>query len=267
MNRFPTQQLKHWLHRIALNKLRRPRSSSRAGFSGRVFYLQKHNVALFAIPKNANTALQDLIHQAVSIDMPNNLNDLYRLSKTTQPLFDEPELRRFVHESGILTSKQEIISVPGVRKLAVVRDPFHRALSCWRDKIRAPGYTEGAIIGGVHSGFAVYGSPFWANMTFREFMESVSKIPSSKANPHFRQQVDFIFDQESNCLVDKLIRHENFTDDLLPLMSKWTGMDFEIRRLNTSGSSLRSSAEDVEEARPLVAEYYREDYRLLGYKP
>jgi len=99
-------------------------------------------------------------------------------------------------------------------KFCFVRNTWERLLSCWLSKIKTPDYDDGINWRqGVENNFWRYGDMFRSEMSFDDFINSVSQISDEDADAHFRSQYTFIYDEEGNSIVDFIGRFENINND------------------------------------------------------
>ena len=92
-------------------------------------------------------------------------------------------------------------------KFGFVRNPLDRLYSCYKQKIvlYARTYNQPIL-------FWRYGNKFHKDMSFEEFVMTVSKIPDWYADIHFRSQHTFFY-RKNQLLVDFLGHFENLKHD------------------------------------------------------
>jgi hypothetical protein len=95
---------------------------------------------------------------------------------------------------------------------AFVRNPFDRLLSCYKNKIRQPDIFD-ITQKGIDKTFLPYGSKFFKEMTFKQFLEAVISLHSEDYDRHFGPQYPFVCDKYENVIVDFIGRVENFKID------------------------------------------------------
>lgn len=84
-------------------------------------------------------------------------------------------------------------SLNGFRKIAIIRDPYKRLDSCYRDKILKSVRTNGRVF----NGFERYNKLlrrelFRPDMSFEDFCQVVARLPDCLSDGHFRSQVTFL---------------------------------------------------------------------------
>lgn len=94
---------------------------------------------------------------------------------------------------------------------AFVRNPFNRLLSCYKNKIIQPNIPNWKHdIGDI---FKNYGSKFYKEMTFKQFLEAIISLDPEDYDRHFGPQYSFVCDKDENVIVDFIGRVENFERD------------------------------------------------------
>lgn len=98
----------------------------------------------------------------------------------------------------------------------------------------------------------------WIDIT-----EEDSRYPDQLI-PHFRPQVEFIYDEQGNCLVDFIGRFENLEEDFIKLCTLLPVSGVKLQKSNKSSHRHYSTYYD-ERTRNIVAQYYADDIRLFSY--
>lgn len=105
------------------------------------------------------------------------------------------------------------------RKIAIIRDPFERLHSCYRDKILKSVVQTGVIFNGFERYNKLFKKElFFAEMSFGQFCKKISKLPDFLSDGHFRSQVTFL----PKCL-DYLI-DMSYLDESMPEIVDNLGM-------------------------------------------
>lgn len=81
-------------------------------------------------------------------------------------------------------------------KISIVRNPFERLVSCWKQK----------TIDKYHRTWELYG--FKQGMPFSEFVSNLVNIPYSYADKHFRPMYMDLLDDDDNLIPDIVLRFE-----------------------------------------------------------
>jgi hypothetical protein len=233
-------------------------------FSGQVFCSPRHGLVYFAIPKVANTSLKWFMFDLIRPDLPRSIVERVDRSPALQPMVSDETVYSYLKDKGFVIDKRSVADVDCRLSFAVVRDPLERLVSCWRDKIRDPGESGGSFVRGVHKGFLRYGCAFFGGMSFSEFAEAVCRIENERANPHFRDQVDFVARSDGSLLAGHIIRLSSLSADLEELLrrAEVDAGGIHVRTANARAESLRVPTADCCE---LVHARYRRDYDAFEF--
>ena len=117
-----------------------------------------YKLAFMCIAKNANSSVKRALMVALGIPEQVNVHD--------------PRLFLYTQKAWI-DAQQDWL------KVAVIRNPYDRIASCWRQKVM---HKEK-----LHSGFTKFKEIYW-KQPFNEFIEAVSNMPDWKSDQHFRSQ-------------------------------------------------------------------------------
>jgi len=108
-------------------------------------------------------------------------------------------------------SKSKIVDNNKAFKFSVVRNPFDRLVSCYKNKILEEEYLP------MQSG---YGGIFYKGMPFDKFVLSICKIPDIFSDRHFKSQYSYLY-YKDNLIVDYLGKFENLDTDLAIIIDKY----------------------------------------------
>lgn len=97
--------------------------------------------------------------------------------------------------------------------------------------------------------------------SFKEFLELLRTAPP---HPWWRPQADFVVDEHGALLVDAIGRFERYATDAARILQV-LGIDAALPHTHVSGHAPATEYYDDESAE-VVAELYREDLRLFGYR-
>ncbi len=160
---------------------------------------------------------------------------------------------------------------PDYKRFAIVRNPWARILSCYRDKVYWQRLESGEIIRRqkIFAGFARYNrllrrELFHPNMTFDEFVRIVARIPDVFSDRHFRSQHKEFCQSNGTPFVEHLIRMEAYQEQMQSFLSSVGADGFDIKHEHKTRKSKRSEQFDDELA-GIVARRYRRDIELLHY--
>lgn len=152
----------------------------------------------------------------------------------------------------------------GYTTFTVVRNPYERVCSCYRDKIL------GSVKRGhLHKGFQRYNKLasipiFTEEMPFISFLRKIAWIPDFASDAHFRSQVTFIPHAGNQILVDHVLKMEEFDIGFSDLVKKLGLPEWKPSRVNRTHpqeSLLKSHPDTV----PLIRRRYRRCFRILPY--
>jgi hypothetical protein len=135
----------------------------------------RERIAFFCIPKCANASVKQVFHETFG------------------------QLRYW--------SKERIRDLDGYLTMAIVRDPFERAISTWAHKILELGPEEDHFR---------YGKWFELGMTFLQFCETVAEIPDPDIDVHFQSQAHLIA-MEGHTIPEYVYRFES-------LLNSWSNI-------------------------------------------
>lgn len=147
-------------------------------------------------------------------------------------------------------------------KFAVIRNPWVRLVSCYKNKIYRVTILEDSFQRyNTITGLKI----FYPNMPFDLFVKVISRIPDRLADRHFRSQFCEFSTPGGDPLTDEIIRLENLGDRWRNIAIDRGWPILELPRLNESHS------EDYREwfsdgVKKIVHKRYRKDIALSQYK-
>jgi hypothetical protein len=138
-------------------------------------------------------------------------------------------------------------------KFSVVRHPFDRMVSCYRNKV---------LRSRLHSSLEGFGC-FISEMPFLDFLRAVADIPDEEADIHFASQ-SFFLHGTRGCRVDKIVKMEELSESWSEIVVA-TGLDEMLPHRNPSKDHPFTPPGD-----PLLVDIvhkrFRDDFELFGYK-
>ncbi|WP_234044865.1 sulfotransferase family 2 domain-containing protein [Haloferula rosea] len=152
----------------------------------------------------------------------------------------------------------------GYRTFTVVRNPYERIVSCYRDKIVGAGSAPGPSAGFLRYN-SLTGRPMFRNdMTLLEFLQIISRLPDFASDAHFRCQRTFVPVEQGEVRLDRIIQLERFSE-AFPEFLVWAGLpEWQANRENPTKRSSGLLAENPG-AVELIRERYASCFRLFGY--
>ena len=150
-------------------------------------------------------------------------------------------------------------------KFAIVRNPWDRLVSCYKNKILSTNETNEYYENGVHRALVRdYGDLFYSGMSFEAFAEGVCSIPDSLSEDHFRSQHTFI-SHRGQVFVDYIGKLENIEQEWAYLCANMN-IDNELGNINVSSRSGTYKDFYTDELRDKVAVRYSTDIDMFGYE-
>lgn len=152
-------------------------------------------------------------------------------------------------------------------KFAIVRNPWDRLVSCYKNKILSAGDTNDFYENGVHRALVKnYGDLFYKEMTFDDFAQAVCDIPDEIAEDHFRSQHTFVTHRDQ-LIVDHIGKLENIDEEWAYICAN-INIDNKLENINVSSKSgTKRTYKDYysDELRDKVAQRYQKDIEMFGY--
>jgi uncharacterized phage-like protein YoqJ len=99
-----------------------------------------------------------------------------------------------------------------------VRHPIDRLFSCYKNKIKRPTILDWKT--DVDITFREYGSMFYRDMSFKDFLKVIIPLEPYQQNAHFRCQYQYLCDKDENIIVDFIGKFENLENDFNYIVNK-----------------------------------------------
>ena len=199
----------------------------------RNIYVRDYNLLFFKIPKVAITSIWQISANLLGHN-----------------LTQEGHLRQFRLPS---LSSEEIRDSPNVYKVAYVRNPWERLLSCYLQKKNK------------HLTAFFQKNNLDPNINFEEFARSVCEIPDSESDRHFRSQYTYVFDHESNLLPDFIGAFSSFNSDMYKVLNNVGAPQIEIPHYNRIDHGHYTDYFSPELAKA-VGHRYKLDIDIFGFE-
>ena len=140
-------------------------------------------------------------------------------------------------------------------KFAFVRDPLERALSAYRYLREDRGVRRDDPARELVNDYA----------SFDDFINGWLCSENALRQMHFAPQHLFLTNALGRLEMDFIGRQESIHQDFAHICGQF-GVDVELERRNSSGGNGISAAEQCsEDAKAIIRDVYRRDYKLLGY--
>lgn len=153
---------------------------------------------------------------------------------------------------------EEVKRSPNVPRVAVVRHPVDRIVSCWRHVVRK--------LGALHR---VGDVMITENLPFAAFVELVANCPDShpNVNYHFRSQSAELVDDVGGREPDYLLHVETLKWDWEALSEALRWPKVELERINATTKEMVPFPKVTEELLDVISTRYRRDFELFNYHP
>jgi hypothetical protein len=232
----------------------------RRSVSQHVLYIPKFNLIYFQVPKVASTSLRSFLYSKMlegtgtperSIDLITRKPRLHGLSISFCHLYHYSDAQF----NAILTN-------PTIKKFTVVRDPYTRALSAYRDKV-VNKHLTGAMEQDLKH---LFGKTADDPISFDEFCDYLKEIHDAmrRFNPHFKPQWEHL--GSGAFPFDKIIRLESLDAELTEFFRD-VGLVWEGKKLARHGTGSNDRDDMSRQARDILREIYRDDFERFGYSP
>jgi chondroitin 4-sulfotransferase 11 len=178
-------------------------------------------------------------------------------------IFRDPQARQYLQRKSILLSSNQLRDYDDYWRFCLVRNPWTRVISCWKQKIRRADDSQSGELNGVAQNLLDNGYDD-LNMTFKQFVTAIAEIPDGRANRHFRSQYTFVSRSKCKPVVDYIGRMENLTADLEVVFEKIGIPRRDVPHLLQSNALPASHYYD-DETRGVIGDRYAEDIQMFQY--
>jgi hypothetical protein len=224
----------------------------RARFNDAVFVSLKHRYLFTSNEKVANSTLRATFQ---SLECAGKLPPHYKQFKRwTGPLLQPSDMSEFA----------KVLSDRSIRKFCVVRHPYTRLISCYRDKLehrRDRSYRRKMRELGFSSSHEI---------SFSEFLHAIATQDQSRMNSHWRIQYYNVFMDLIS--YDEIIRYEDLGARLPSLVEELypdtagAGAAILSRNRRAEPSEGLVDAYFTPELKSLAGQIYRLDFETFGYR-
>lgn len=237
------------------------RSKIYGSFDCRTDIIAIHDARLmyFAVPKVANSSFKRVLAQAIPGLPASQRAKSYGANNT---VFSDPAIRRWLRKHRVLLCKHQVPAYSDYRRVAFVRNPWDRLVSCYKQKLDHQIKQNGRL-GGTARSLADAGL-YKPDITFTEFVHAVAQIPDPRSNRHFRSQSSFLVDHRGEPLYSELRFFEELDAGFRYLRDRLGRPELELPHLKkTERHDYR--AYYTQETADIVAQRYARDLELFGY--
>jgi chondroitin 4-sulfotransferase 11/chondroitin 4-sulfotransferase 13/dermatan 4-sulfotransferase 1 len=232
----------------------------RRGVSQHVLYIPKFNLVYFQVPKVASTSLRSFLYAKMLEGSGTPQDYIDRVTRHPRA----PGLNiSFCHLYQYTDAQfNAILTDRNIKKFTVVRDPYTRALSAYRDKVVRKHFAAIMEQDFKH----LFGKTAADEISFDEFCVYLKEIHDTMRpfNQHFKPQWQFL--GSGTFPFDKIIRFENLDAELTEFFRE-VGLAWEGKKLAPHGTGSNDRNDISQQARDILREIYRDDFVRLGYPP
>lgn len=191
----------------------------------------------FFIPKAACSSLKKVWADFLRLDIPNNGYNVHAVAFTRIKPFQFP-------------------AMDGYRGFAVVRNPYSRLWSLYKNKLHPNLQNNAYCRGGVEQAvFGKYGGMFRGDMTFEQFVYTIGRIPYDNADAHFCPQSLQLPEEIEVFRMENMAPVRKFLAEC--------GIEHLPHRNRTKKEDWRSQY--TPEMQEEMRQYYRQDFEKYGY--
>jgi len=201
--------------------------------------LKKEKLIFTVIPKNANTSIKYVLLKYItpqSLDLLQNLKNTDQFHSRTLKYFN------FVDHEFTYNNNDHL-------RISVVRNPFDRLVSGWRDKIRTLNLSRGR-----RQRFG-----FTQACTFEQFINQIYRTKEEDINRHFIPQYRFII-YDNQIFSDRILKFED-------LSNQWNKLVNEIEHVyNIKLDNMTVDLNSTKQKKPYREYYNRKTRKLIEQK-
>ena len=217
-------------------------------------------------PKGIIAAKYKLIYFAIPKVASSSIKKFFIDQDVVKTYIENKDRVDYIHEHVFPTVKQqELYKYNDFIKFTVVRHPVDRIYSCYKDKI----LTRHARGLELYNGFKRYNQIskmklFKSTMSFRDFIKSLTFIPDTFSDEHFRSQYRFLPHSKSKLHIDRLLKLEDLPEALNVLFEE-VGLDFSKSYHMHPTKKLSNAIEIDSKTKKMIEKRYYKDFRILNY--
>jgi hypothetical protein len=200
-------------------------------------FVEELNLIYVSISKTGISSIRAMILDKLNIEYNERKYDT--IHKKTEKHFKYIGIKELLNSSAF--------------KYSMVRNPFDRLVSCYKNKIKEEDYKP------IQKG---YGPLFYKNMSFDRFVKRVALLPDSLSDRHIRSQYSYLY-ANGKLVADYIGRFEEF-DKSVKVLQKKLSLG-EIKHINSSEDKKDYRDFYTEELAEIVYKRYKKDIEAFGY--
>jgi hypothetical protein len=233
---------------------------TRRGVSRHVLHIPKFNLVYFQVPKVASTSLRSFLYGKM---LEGSGTPQRYIDRVTETPYQHGLIISFCHLYHYSDAQfNAILTDPKVKKFTVVRDPYTRALSAYRDKVVRKHLTATMEQDLKH----LFGKTAADEISFDEFCVYLKEIHDTmrRFNQHFKPQWEHL--GSGTFPFDKIMHFENLDAELTEFFRE-VGLVWDGKKVARHGTGSNDRNDISTQARDILREIYRDDFARLGYSP
>jgi len=173
-------------------------------------------------------------------------------------------MKKKVSGEEILPSKENELCVQNFQdyfSFSFVRHPIDRLFSCYKNKILQPNILDKNT--GVGTIFSKYGTKFYKEMSFKDFLKVIISIDPENYDNHFRPQHEFLYDSNKQLAIDYVGKFENINNDFSYILNKINLPKEELPILNKTNYKESYDEEAIDIAKKVYG--VKKDMEIFNY--
>ncbi len=214
--------------------------------------IEKHKAVFTVLSKNACTSTK--AHIIKILDLPQTLN------------YPKDVHRPKIYDYSFVSNEELITTYHSYLRFCIIRNPWSRLVSCFKDKIKSEAINNAWYKNGVYIRLISLSLKFQSGMSFEDFVDIIYRIPDSEADAHFRSQSYDISTSSGKLRVNYIAKLENLNKHFEEIQ-QISGLPFEgFPMLNTTEKKKPYTDYYTPEIIEKVRKRYEGDIELFNYQ-